>query len=97
MVRANYINETRVLREIRSNPACRVRYTRHSELEMLDDDVTESDVDHVLTNGHVTLIETNKPEITWRVEGRDIDGRHLHVLAVVYEDEIKIKVITVFE
>jgi hypothetical protein len=44
----------------------------------------------------VTLEETAKKDICWRVEGTDLDGRRIQVVVAVYEEAIKIKVITVF-
>jgi DNA-binding transcriptional regulator YdaS (Cro superfamily) len=62
---------------------------------MAQRDVSAADILNVLTKGQVTLVEI-KQDILWRALGRDIDGRKLEVIAVVDDEEIKIKVVTVF-
>jgi hypothetical protein len=96
MPRANYVAETSIIREIMASPECRIEYTRHALQRMKERDVLSVDIEEILTNGHVTLIETAQADITWRIEGRDIDGRNFKVVASVNEDLILIKIITVF-
>jgi len=98
MAQPNYQSETRVLRKIATDPQCRWWWTEHAERRMhpTDRDISSDDVKHVLTNGHVVLSETNKKDILWRVQGRDIDGRRIEVVVAVYEQDIVIKIVTVF-
>jgi len=49
-----------------------------------------------LTNGHVTLVETAKRDEVWRIQGKDIDGDPLIVIARRLEETITIKVVTAF-
>jgi hypothetical protein len=68
----------------------------HALEEMAADEIIQADVHHVLINGQVTLVEQKRDEL-WRVEGRNVDGRRITVIAAVYEQEIRIKVVTVWE
>ena len=61
---------------------------------MLARGVTAADVLRVLRLGHVTHVEWKKDE-TWRVEGKDIDGRSIRIITVVRETELLIRLITV--
>jgi hypothetical protein len=63
---------------------------------MAERNIGAAAIKHVLTTGQVTLEETAKKDICWRVEGTDLDGRRIEVVVAVYEGAIKIKVITVF-
>jgi hypothetical protein len=90
-----FLQETRQLRSIASNPNCNWEYTEHALERMKERGITAADVEQVLINGHV-ILEERKKDILWRIRGRDIDGRAIQVVAAVYEDSIKIKVVTVF-
>ena len=41
------------------------------------------------------VLEENKQDRLWRVKGRDLDGNAMEVVVAVFEDEKKIKVVTV--
>jgi hypothetical protein len=93
---ANYLTETHVLRKVASDPRCRWIFTKHALIELAKDGRTADDVRYALmTNGQVTLHEL-KQDLLWRVEGRDIDGKRIQVVAAVFETAIKIKIITAF-
>lgn len=93
---ANYLTETHVLRKVASDPRCRWIFTKHALIELAKDGWTADDVRYVLmTNGQVTLHEI-KRDLLWRVEGKDIDGKRIQVVAAVFETAIKIKIITAF-
>ena len=62
---------------------------------MAKDGWTASDVQCALMNGQVTLQELKRDKL-WRVEGTDLDGRRIQVVAAVYDAEITIKVVTAF-
>lgn len=96
MPNTSYVRETQSLQRVISNPERRLVFTRHALDEMKNDEITTADVISCLTNGHVVLEERNKPEILWRVVGRDVDLRKIQVVAAVYEDVVLIKVITCF-
>lgn len=96
MAQASYVEETAILRRIAQSPNCRVRYTHHALVRMGERFVNAADIECALINGHVTLQETNKKDILWRVQGRDVDGGKLEVVCAVYDDVIEIKVVTVF-
>ena len=95
MVSPNYISETHILRRIANDPDCRWIFTHHAKVEMAKDRRTAPDIQHALMNGHVTLQEFKKDRL-WRIEGRDLDGKRVQVVAAVYEDAIAIKVVTSF-
>jgi hypothetical protein len=42
------------------------------------------------------ILEELKADVLWRVEGRDLDSAPLRVVVAVYEEAIKIKVVTTF-
>jgi hypothetical protein len=96
MSAANYVLETRKVQRIAANPLCRLIWTKHVEARMAERNIAASAIKRVLTIGQVTLEETAKKDICWRVEGTDLDGRRIEVVVAVYEEAIKIKVITVF-
>ena len=93
---ARFIKETQILRAVMENPNVNVFFTRHGREEMTQCQADELDVDCVLRKGEVTLVEWKKDEL-WRVEGKDVDGnRRLQVVIAVYEEEVEVKVVTVF-
>jgi hypothetical protein len=94
-LRPHYVGETQTLCRIANNPKCRLRFTAHALEEMKEDGWTVPDVQFALMNGHVVLQE-NKKDILWRVEGADIDGGRLTVVVAVFELAIEIKVVTAF-
>src|SRR5687767_5882496 len=98
MPQASYVTETQILHKVAGNPECRWDYTKHAlkRMDPSDRDVSHADIEHALMKGHVILIETNKNDILWRVAGRDVDGRRIEVVVAVFEDEIRVKVVTVF-
>jgi hypothetical protein len=98
MARADYLTETRILREIAGNPRCRWVFTWHVQEHMAlpDRAATQPDVKHALMNGHILLIETSKKDVLWRVVGIDLDDRNLTVVAAVFPDEIRIKIVTLW-
>ena len=63
---------------------------------MAERNITAADVTRVLTTGQVTLEETAKQDVLWRVEGADLDGKPIGLVVAVFEQSIAIKVITVF-
>jgi hypothetical protein len=58
--------------------------------------IAASDVQHVCRTSFVTLIHTDTKDVTWRVEGKNIDGDRITVIVVVYEYKLSIKVVTAF-
>lgn len=95
MALPHYVTETQILRKIARNPKCGWRFTSHALVEMANDGWTADDVQFALMNGQVVLQE-QKRDVLWRVEGTDIDGGRIKVVVAVYELTIKIKVITTF-
>jgi hypothetical protein len=91
----HYVTETQTLRRVASDPDCSWRFTTHSLDEMAKDGWTADDVKHAVTNGQV-ILEEQKQDRLWRVEGKDVDGNRIKVVVAVYENSITIKVITAF-
>ena len=101
MAQPHYVLETTilqktVLQKTARHPKCRWQFTKHSLEEMEADNVTAPDIKHALMNGQVALEETAKRDILWRVVGNDLDGHRIQVVVAVFEQIIKIKVITTF-
>jgi len=90
-----YAAETAILQRVASSPDCHFIWTRHAEEQMKARDIVAADVIHALTKGRVILHEL-KADLLWRVEGKDLDGAPLRVIAAVYEDAIEVKVVTTF-
>jgi hypothetical protein len=94
--RPNYLSETNVLRKVAKDARCRWIFTKHSLIELQNDQRTAEDIRYLcMTNGQVTLQEV-KQDLLWRVEGRGIDGEWIEAVVAVFETTIKIKVITAF-
>ena len=91
----HYVTETQILRRVANNPDCSWRFTRHALEEMANDGWTADDVRHAVMNGRVVL-EEQKQDRLWRVEGKDVDGNRIQVVAAVDEVGIRVKVITTF-
>ena len=89
-----FTNEQAALRRVVAHPNHRIKWTKHSLDQMRDRDVTYADVNRVLRMGRVTWIEQKRDEL-WHVEGRDIDGRSIRLVAAVEEEVLVIKVVTV--
>jgi hypothetical protein len=96
MPEADFKSETRILRRVVRDPKCRFVFVRHCELRMAERGIAVPAVLRVLDLGRVAWVE-QKQDVVWHVEGRDIDGRRLRVVVAVFEDLIKIKVITTFD
>jgi hypothetical protein len=92
----HYVLETQILRRVMSHPGRRLRWTDHGPQRMEERGISAPDVISALTNGHVTLVETAKRDEVGRIQGKDIDGDPLIVIAVVWEETITIKVVTAF-
>lgn len=91
----HYVAETQVLRRVASHPDCRLVWTRHALEQMASRGIVAAAVRFVLIHGQVTLHETKRNSL-WRVEGRDIDGRRIRVIVSVFEEMVRIKVVTAF-
>ena len=84
------------LKNILAHTTHKIRFNSHALDEMANDDIIESDVRRMLTNGQVTWFEKKKDDIV-HVEGKDVDGRRIRVV-VGSRDMIKVlQVITVME
>ena len=88
--------ETKKVQQVASDPRCRLIWTKHVLERMAERKIEASAIKRVLTTGQVTLEETAKKDICWRVEGTNVDGGRIAVVVAVYAGAIKIKVITVF-
>ena len=95
MAQAQYANESNTLRAIARDKNYRFIWTKHGLEEVAKDGRTTVDVEHSLMNGQVVLQEQKKDRL-WRSVGKDIDGDRIQVVVAVYEQEIKIKIITTF-
>jgi Domain of unknown function (DUF4258) len=72
-------------------------YSDHAPVQMKERSIDKFDIKSTLLNGTVIEDQTTKPEESkWKVEGYAIDGRRLHVIAVVSGGEIEIGIITVW-
>jgi hypothetical protein len=95
MAQQSYVAETQVLRRVASNPECTWSYSKHAEERMAERNIQASDIQQALINGHVVL-EERKRDLLWRIDGKDIDGRRIQVVAAIYKEAIEIKIVTVF-
>jgi Domain of unknown function (DUF4258) len=90
------LRETGTLRSVIADPGFHLILTTHGRKEMAADDIIEPDVRRVLEWGTVTWIETKQEEL-WHVEGKDIDGRSIRLVVVVYPDAPAVKLVTAME
>ncbi len=84
--------ETAILRRV-VKQKYRFLLGRHGPEEMAKDAILEPDARRVLRMGSVTWTETKKDEI-WHVEGKDVDGRNIRLVVVVWEESLTIKLVT---
>ena len=96
MAEPHYVSETQLLRRIAGDPNCRFIRTKHVLERMEERQITAPEMAYVLMNGQVVLQEMKRDRL-WRVAGSTMDGRRLEIVAVVYEDTFKIKLVSVFE
>src|SRR5260370_39780121 len=92
----HYVTETQILRHVANNPNCSWRFTKHALVEMANDGWTADDVRHAVMNGRVVL-EEQKQDRLWRVEGKDGDGNRIQVVAAGEEGRNRGKGITTVE
>jgi Domain of unknown function (DUF4258) len=90
-----YGRETAILHRVARSPNCRIDWSRHALEQMKERSILASDVINALMKGQV-ILEELKADVLWRVEGRDLDSAPLRVVVAVYEEAIKIKVVTTF-
>jgi hypothetical protein len=95
MLRPQYVTETQTLIRIARHVDCRFIWTKHALAAVNDEGLTTGDVEFALTRCHVVLQEFKKDRL-WRAIGNDIDGVKIEMVVSVYEEEITIKIITVF-
>lgn len=93
---ANYVSETQTIRELAGDKRCRWQFTVHALDRMAQRGLYQSDIENALTKGHVVLVETHQRDITWRVRGKDLDGKTIEVVVAVRTEPSGVKVITVF-
>lgn len=97
MPQPHYVSETQIVKNLTREPDCRYEWSKHALYRMNNrrhPPATASDVERCLMNGQVVL-EENKTDRLWRVKGRDLDGNAMEVVVAVFEDEKRIKVVTV--
>jgi hypothetical protein len=58
--------------------------------------LTAEDVLHALTTGQIMFHEI-KPDVLYRVDGKDLDGHRLQVQVAMFEEIVLIKVVTAFK
>jgi hypothetical protein len=76
-----YRQETAKLRAITRSPAFRMVLSDHAERRMEERDVARFEVEKVLKAGAVVMIDVEPDGTeTWRVAGRDADGRRIEVV-----------------
>ncbi|KAI93623.1 hypothetical protein T281_15530 [Rhodomicrobium udaipurense JA643] len=92
--RTSYEDEGSRLRKLASTPGISLAFSRHAEDEMRKDGIVKLDIANMLKRCMVTKIEDCRDETSWRAEGKDNDGRKIAAEVVVYEDRIRIKIVT---
>jgi hypothetical protein len=76
-----YRQETTKLRVITRSPTFRMVLTDHAEERMAEYDVARFEIEKVLKAGAVVMIDMEPSGAeTWRVAGRDADGRRIEVV-----------------
>nr|WP_246152434.1 DUF4258 domain-containing protein [Roseospira navarrensis] len=90
-------DETRRIRDLACHPDVRVRFTGHAEAEMRKDAVLRSDVLTALKRSAVVRVEPDLRGEKWNVWGNDNDGRMIEVVVVAYENNLLIRIVTVWK
>jgi len=76
-----YRQETTKLRMITRSPTFRMVLTDHAEERMAEYDLARFEVEKVLKAGAVVMIDMEPSGTeTWRVAGRDADGKRIEVV-----------------
>lgn len=91
-----FAREVSTLRRVLADPAHQIWWSRHANEKMAERGIVQADVTRVLKTGTVTFVETKRDEL-WHIEGKDLDGRSIRVIATVMEAEITIKVVTAID
>jgi hypothetical protein len=97
MPKNQYTDQGRRLRALARDTSVQFRWTRHALEEMNSDNITRNDVRTVLRKGLVIRVESNRYEETWNCLGIDLDERKIEIVVVANENELSIKVITVWK
>ncbi len=86
-----------ILRRLRQKVIDRDYYlSSHADEEMQDDWLERADVENAILEGEVQKKLTHDPRgIRYRIEGPAIDGRRIHVVCRLDEDD-RLRVITVY-
>jgi len=76
-----YRQETAKLRMITRSPTFRMVLTDHAEERMTEYEVARFEIEKVMKAGAVVMIDMEPSGTeTWRVAGRDVDGRRIEVV-----------------
>jgi hypothetical protein len=86
-----------ILQQLRQKIRDRAYYlSSHAEDEMADDQLERSDIEHAILNGKIEKKLTHDPRgPRFRVEGPAADGRIIHVICRLDENE-ELRIITVY-
>jgi hypothetical protein len=86
-----------ILQRLRRKVVDRAYYlSSHAEEEMWDDQVERGDIEHAILKGRIEKKLTRDPRGSrFRVEGPASDGRFLHVICRLDENE-DLRIITVY-
>jgi Domain of unknown function (DUF4258) len=91
-------DRTRRLHLVANAPGARFVFRDHAITQMAlpERKIARIDVQKALKTGFVSGIDMSKGEETWNVDGKDLDDRRICVVVVVYDELIRIKIITAF-
>ena len=97
MTKPQWSFESKCLRELAKRPDTVWVFRKHADEEMAKDDILSSDVINVVSRGYVATAE--RPYDRWRfqVNGRNVDGEMITVVAEPDETKGKIKIITAWK
>jgi hypothetical protein len=88
------LNKGSKLRALASNTKVRLVFSDHSLEEMAKDNISQLSIRSMLRRCSVVRVEQNRFQETLEAKGTDVAGNQITVVVVVYEDVIKIKVVT---
>jgi hypothetical protein len=93
---AHYPAETQLIRRVAVDPHCSWEFRGHSLKRMAERNITQADIQRVLTKGQIDSKQLSK-DVLLRVKGSDVDDRPIEVVVAVFEDPPRVKVITVID
>ena len=97
MTKAQWIYESKCLRQLAKSPETGWAFRKHAEEEMKKDNILSSDVINVVSRGFIADVELVNGRGRFQVDGRNVDGEMITVVAEPDEERARIKIVTAWK